>query len=757
MRKKKRRSKGLIRSLLIRFAAWLICFAVVGAIAGFLWIDHQVRERFDRQLWDIPVHIYSRSTEIYPGFPISADRLQRRLLSLGYRKVSRPNLPGEFSRNRDLIDLVSREFQYWDGPRRPIAARIQINRDKVARIIDRKTGSDISLIRLKPVLIGSLSQLQHEDRSLQKLEDIPKLLLATLVAVEDRNFTRHHGVDFLAILRAAWTNLTAGRIVQGGSTLTQQLIKNIYGRDERTYQRKILEIAMALVVEFRLEKHQILEAYCNEVFLGQDGKRAIHGFGLGSQFLFGRPLTELNAAEIAQLVGMIKGPSAYNPLRNPERAQKRRDLVLNVMSNDGLISQDTFRKYINAPLDLASSQRRIRREFTSFSDVVLRQLSDKISAEGLTEGDFSVFTTMDIEVQRAAEKSLAAELTAIEKRRGIPAGTLQGAIVVIRPDDGEVLAVVGGRTAYAGTFNRALDAYRPIGSLIKPVVYLSAFMEDTKWTLGSLVSDKQFSYKTEDGKLWSPQNYDKEFSGDITILEALVKSRNVPTARVGTEIGVDSVARNLRRLGIEVKGPIYPSMLLGTVELSPMQVVQMYQALANHGYLTGLRVLSAIADNSGEKSVQTKLRAQSVVPAEHAYLVLFAMQEAVSNGTGRRLLNTFPVSMALAGKTGTTDDYRDSWFVGISGNMLGVVWVGHDDNRPTGLSGSNGALVVWSSMMRQLNLQPLELGTSHSIEFVDIDPYTGLRTGVGCSTGRRIPFVKGTAPERTSNCDGSDR
>ncbi len=735
----------------------MISLAVIGVIAGFLWIDYQIQERFDRQLWDIPVHIYSRSTEIYPGLPISADQLQRRLRGLGYRKVSRPELPGEFSRNRDVIDLVSREFQFWDGPRRSVSARIQINRGKVAQIADRKTGSGISLIRLKPVLIGSLSQLQHEDRFLQKLEDIPKLLLATLVAVEDRNFTQHHGVDFLAILRAAWANLTAGKIVQGGSTLTQQLIKNIYGRDERTYQRKLLEIAMALVVEFRLEKHQILEAYCNEVFLGQDGKRAIHGFGLGSQFLFGRPLSELNAAEIAQLVGMIKGPSAYNPLRNPKRAQKRRDLVLNIMSRDELISQDTLRKYVNAPLDLATSRKRIRREFTSFSDVLLRQLSDKISAEGLTEGDFSVFSTMDIEVQRAAEKSLAAELTAIERRRGIPAGTLEGAIVVIRPDDGEVLAVVGGRKVYAGMFNRALDAYRPIGSLIKPVVYLSAFMEDNKWTLGSLVSDKQFSYKTEDGNLWSPQNYDKEFLGDITILEALAQSRNVPAARVGTEIGVDSVAGNLRRLGIEVKGPIFPSMLLGTVELSPMQVVQMYQVLANHGYLTGLRVISAIADNSGEKSIQTKLRAQSVVPAEHAYLALFAMQEAISNGTGRRLMDHFPASLTLAGKTGTTDDYRDSWFVGISGNMLGVVWVGHDDNRPTGLTGSNGALVVWSSMMRQLNLQPLELGAGDLIEFVEIDPQTGNRAGSGCGKGHRIPFVKGTAPKRVSNCEGSDR
>ncbi|MDE0309937.1 MAG: penicillin-binding protein 1B [Acidiferrobacterales bacterium] len=755
MKKRKLRFKGLLRSLLIRFTVWAVSLTAIGAVAGFLWIDHQVRERFDRQLWDIPVHIYSRATEIYPGLPISADQLERRLRNLGYRTVADPKQPGEFSKDQDTIDLVSREFQFWDGQRSSMSARISIDRDRIAAITDRKTGSSISLIRLKPVLIGSLSQLQHEDRSLQKLEEMPRLLLTTLVAVEDRNFTQHRGVDLQAILRAAWVNLTAGRIVQGGSTLTQQLIKNIYGRDERTYQRKLLEIAMAVVMEFRLEKHQILEAYCNEVFLGQDGKRAIHGFGLGSQFLFGRPLSELNAAEIAQLVGMIKAPSAYNPLRNPQRAQERRDLVLNIMSRDGLISQDTFTKHVNKPLDLATSKNRVRREFASFSDVVLRQLSGKISAEGFTEGDFSVFTTMDIEVQRAAEKSLAEELTAIERQRGIPSGTLEGAVVVIRPDDGEVLAIAGGRTGYVGTFNRAIDAHRPIGSLIKPIVYLSAFMEESKWTLGSLVADERFSYRTENGQLWSPQNYDEEFLGDITILEALAKSRNIPAVRVGTEIGVDSVAGSLSRLGIEIKGPVYPSMLLGTLELSPMQVVQMYQALANYGYLTGLRAISTIADNSGNKSIQTQLRARSAIPAEQAYLALFAMQEAVSNGTGRRLLESFPAALALAGKTGTTDDYRDSWFVGISGNMLGAVWVGRDDNRPVGLTGANGALVIWSSMMKHLNLQPLEPGVSESIEFVDIDPRTGYRAGAGCSDGKRIPFLNGTAPNRVSNCDGA--
>ena len=735
----------------------MVSLAVIGAAAGFFWIDYQIQERFGQQLWDIPVHIYSRSTEIYPGLPIQAEHLQNRLESLGYRKVSQPGKPGEYFRNGNTIDLVTRKFQYWDGQRNPITARIQVRNGAIAGMVDRRSGSDISLLRLKPILIGSLSQLQHEDRALLRLDEIPKLLLTTLLAVEDRNFTNHHGVDLRAILRAAWANLTAGRITQGGSTLTQQLIKNVFGRDEQTYRRKLLEIAMALVIEIRLEKHEILEAYCNEVFLGQDGKRAIHGFGLGSQFFFGRPVTELNAAEVAQLVGMIKAPTAYNPIRRPERATERRNVVLKVMRQDELISQESYEKFINATLDLSTSQSRTRKEFTSFTDVVLRQLSGKISADELTQGDFSIFTTMDIEVQRAAERAIASELEAIEKRNGMTPGTLEGAIVVVRPDDGEILAIAGGRKAYVGTFNRAIDAKRQIGSLIKPVVYISAFMESKKWTLSTLVADKPFSYKTENGKVWSPKNYDEEYLNNITILEALSKSRNVPAARVGTGIGVESVARNLRKLGVEDTGPVYPSMLLGTVELSPMQVAQMYQTIANYGYLAGLRVISTIAENSNDNSVKTELRTKSVIPADPTYLALFAMQKVVTDGTGRRLLWTFPSGLNLAGKTGTTDDYRDSWFVGISGNMLGVVWVGRDDNESTGLTGSNGALVVWSAMMKQLNLQPLQLGASHSIEFAEVDLSNGLRADVNCENRKYVPFVKGTAPKRVSDCGQTNK
>ena len=353
---KREKHRGLfaeiIRSLLIRFVIWVFALTLLAGVAGFLWIDHNVQQKFDKLLWDIPVHVYSRTFEIYPGLAITARQMEDRLLGLGYRRQQNARRVGEYAINRGTVDFVTREFLFWDGPQSSIAVRMEVEDGLVRTLQDRKSGKSLSLMRLTPELIGTLYQAQHEDRYLVRLEDIPKLLLATLIAVEDRKFLTHIGIDFKAILRAAWVNWRAGRIVQGGSTLTQQLVKNVYGRDDQTYVRKLLEMATAVVLEIRLDKKRILEAYCNEVFLGQDGKRAIHGFGLGSKFLFGRPLSELNPNEIAQLVGMIKAPTSYNPRRNPQRAKDRRAIVLSIMKADNLISEAEYARHINSELQL---------------------------------------------------------------------------------------------------------------------------------------------------------------------------------------------------------------------------------------------------------------------------------------------------------------------------------------------------------------------------------------------------------------------
>ncbi len=750
--RKRKRKKGIFKPILIRFAVWAVGLSLLGGAALFLWADHIVREKFYNRLWDIPVHIYGSSFEIYPGLNISAALLEERLLALGYRRVGAVRGIGEFNSTGGAIELITRPFEFWDGPQPARAVRVEFSNGQVHSVTDRNAGQSVALLRLKPHLIGSLSQSQHQDRYLVRLEEMPPLLLETLLAVEDRRFVKHWGVDPWAILRAAWANIWAGRIVQGGSTLTQQLVKNVYGRDDRTYTRKLLEAVTALVLEYRLDKRQILEAYCNEVYLGQDGRRAIHGFGLGSQHLFGRPVGELDPNEVAQLVGMIKAPTSYNPWRRPDSAKDRRAVVLSVMRDQRLISDTAYERYVGTDLQLRSNRYRHRQAYSSFVDVVFRQLSDRLDDKDLKSSALSVFTTMDIEVQRAAELSLSEKLAEIERQHGLQAESLEGGIVVLRPDTGEILAVVGSRNAYVGTFNRALSARRPVGSLIKPFIYLSAFMKSDAWTLGTVVSDRPVSYKIKGSQNWTPTNFDEEFVGDITVLDALAQSRNIPAVKVGMQVGHRQVAETLRDLGAEIKSPVYPSILLGALDLSPMEVARIYQTLANFGYRAEFRTISAITVDSRAIGKTKGSAVHSVLPSAATHLALFGMQEVVRSGTGRGLLRTFSPNLRLAGKTGTTNDFRDSWFVGISGNMLGVVWVGRDDNKSTGLTGASGAMRVWAGMMKRLNLQALRLPSVGNIQYVDIDLNNGLRAASGCERVGRVPFLAAAAPKRSSKC-----
>ena len=743
----------MLKRFCLKLVFWTIFVVSFGGIIAYIYLDHEVRQQFSGKLWDIPVHIYSNSYELYPGIRLASERLEQRLQGLGYRKKTVARYPGEYSLQDRSVHLVTREFTFWDGHQKSKAVRLEINNRQITSMTDSRTGQPVNSLRLRPLLIGSLSQLTHEDRELLRLQEIPKLFLSTLIAVEDRNFPTHHGVDVRAILRAAWANFRANRIVQGGSTLTQQLVKIVYDRGERTYQRKLREVATALVLELRLEKHEILETYCNEVYLGQDGKRAIHGFGLGSHYFFGRPLLELNANEMALLIGMVKAPSSYHPLRNPERALQRRNVVLSVMRNQNLLSEDEYLHAVRAPLNTISAEQRKSRTYASYVDVVLRQLSKHLNEQEIANGNFAVHTHMDIEVQRAAERAVSSELEALEKRQKMAPGTLQGAVVVVQPDTGQLLALVGGRRGYIGMFNRAMDARRPIGSLIKPFVYLTAFAEGSEFTLASVLVDEAVTIPTKNKKeKWRPKNFDEDYLGRLTALEAIARSRNIPTVRLGMKVGLEQVANQLNNFGIRTRTPLYPSLLLGTSELSPLAVAQYYQILANSGYRIGIRAVSTIGRGADIAQKPPRLQARSIVPSEYVKLILFALQEVVKNGTGRSLLNSFSSDLHLAGKTGTTNDFRDSWYVGMAGNLIAVVWLGRDDNQPTGLTGASGALKVWSSLMKQLDLRPFRLTTGAELEFASIDLDTGLVAAKDCLNVKSMPFVRGTVPKSIANC-----
>jgi penicillin-binding protein 1B len=751
---KKRRRSVKKRPRKRRPLRWFLAGLLVGLASFVFYLDYEVRSQFEGKRWDLPAHVYARPLELYQGAPVSADALAAELGRLGYRRVREPGGAGTYSRRGDSFDIISRPFVFWDGPQPSLSFGVDIAGARVQAVHRSSDRKALSVARLEPLLIGSISPLHHEDRSLVKLTDVPPTLLGALIAVEDHNFFEHHGVDPRGLARALVANLRAGKAVQGGSTLTQQLVKNFYLTADRTLRRKAMEMVMAVLLELHYSKQEILEAYLNEIYLGQEGNRAIHGFGLASRFYFGRPLGELKLAEQALLVGIIKGPSYYNPRSHPQRALARRNVVLDEMARLELIDARTARTAKAAALGVAARPAGNLSAHAAYLDLVRRQLRRDYRDEDLQTAGLQVFTALDPAVQSAAERALAQRLARIEGWRKLPAGTLEGAAVVVSPDDGEVLAVVGGRErSYAG-FNRALDARRPVGSLVKPAVYLTALAQPQRYTLITPLDDSPLTWREAGAKTWRPQNYDKKFHGQVPLHYALSHSLNVATARLGLELGVRRVIATLHQLGIERDLPPYASTLLGAVELSPLEVAQMYGTLAGGGFRLPPRAIREVVYATGKPLSRYGLEIRQAADPAPVYLVTTALQEVVREGTGKALNRLLPAFLEVAGKTGTTDDYRDSWFAGFTGNLLGVVWVGRDDNQPVGLSGAGGAMLVWGDIMRSLDPAPLVLAPPAEVEQVWIDPASGLRADADCPGAIELPFIQGSAPVDSAPCAG---
>ncbi|MDH3638258.1 MAG: penicillin-binding protein 1B, partial [Gammaproteobacteria bacterium] len=549
---------------------------------------------------------------------------------------------------------------------------------------------------------------------------------------------------------AMWANITAGRWVQGGSTLTQQLIKNFYLTSARTLSRKFQEMIMALLLELHYDKDEILEAYLNEVYLGQTGNRAIHGFGLGSLFYFGRPLKELQLSELALLVGLIKGPSYYNPRVHPKRALERRNLVLTKMVEVDAVAESDYRQVRQAPLGVTARGSMTASQYPAYLDFVRRQLQQDYREEDLKSEGLRIFTTLDPYLQRGVEHAITERLEALERRGTIPSAALETAAIVVRSDSGEILALAGGRHARLAGFNRALDAQRPIGSLIKPVVYLTALEEPARYTLATLLDDAPLRVRQRGSPDWVPTNYDRQFHGRVLLVDALARSYNVSTARLGMELGVNRVVETLHRLGARREIASFPSVLLGATSVSPVEVAQIYLTLANNGFRAPLRSIRSVHTQRQQPLARYPLSIEQVVDPAPMALLHFALQEVVRRGTARGLTQRFPPELELAGKTGTTDEFRDSWFAGYSGDYMAVVWVGRDDNAPTGLTGASGAMQVWADIMQQLDLQPLIAPRPDDLEEALIDRQSGGYADNACSDTLRLPFVAGSVPAPAS-------
>lgn len=743
----KRRSSGARPWL-----GWAIKLSLVGLVvlAVFaVYLDAVVQEKFSGKRWTVPAKVYARPLELFVGQKLAKDDFLKELDALGYRRENAVAGPGGVSVAGNNIELHSRGFQFYESVEPSQRVRVRFSGDYVAGLT-QAGGGNLAVARLEPLLIGGLYPAHQEDRLLIKLEQVPPYLVDTLVAVEDREFFNHFGVSPKGIARAVWINATAGQLRQGGSTLTQQLVKNFYLTNERSLSRKATEAMMAVLLELHYEKKDILEAYLNEVFLGQDGQRAVHGFGLASQYFFSQPLSELKLEQVALLVGMVKGPTYYNPRRNPERALERRNLVLDVLVEQGVASAEDVAAAKQKPLAITQRGTLADSSFPAFLDLVKRQLREDYQEQDLTEEGLRIFTSFDPILQLKAESALADTLKRLSGRKGVD--EVEAGMVVTSPESGEVQAIIGSRQPRFAGFNRALDAVRPIGSLIKPAIYLTALERPSQYTLTSLIEDQPFSIKGQDGQVWSPQNYDRKAHGTIFLYQGLVNSYNLSTAKLGLEIGVPEVLKTLDRLGVEQEWPAYPSMLLGAGGLSPLNVANMYQTLANGGFNTPLRGIRNVLTAEGEPLKRYPFRIQQRFDSGAIYLLQNAMQRTMSEGTGRSVYNQLPRSLALAGKTGTSNDSRDSWFAGFSQDVLAVVWLGRDDNGPTPLTGATGALQVWTDFMRKADPLPLDMPVPDNVVQAWVDANSGQGTDPSCPNAVQMPYIRGSQPVAGPAC-----
>lgn len=737
------------------FTAALSLLLVGGFIlAGYVgYLDYTVREQFEGKRWAIPARVYASPVELYAGLPYSLKNLEDLLLQLHYRQDPQLSGEGAYFIKGSQVNLKIRAFNFGDQLQDSLKVSINFSGSSIAGIFDIDHKSNLAILRMEPVQIGSFYPTRKEDRILVKLEEVPPTLIQGLLATEDRDFYQHFGISPKGIARAMWSNLKAGGMVQGGSTITQQLVKNFFLHPKRTLRRKLKEMLMSLILEYRYDKNEILEAYLNEIFLGQDGASAIHGFGLASEFYFGQSLKSLNLPQVATLVALVRGPSEYDPRRKPERTLERRNLVLDSMAVEGYITAQQADIAKKQKLSVASVTHRSANRYPGFIDLVKRQLRQEYKEEDLTSEGLRIVTTLDVATQETLEKTVAGKLAKLEKRP--KSNDLESAAIVTRRDNGEIVALVGGRDAGSTGFNRALDAVRPIGSLVKPIVYLTALETPDRYTIITPISDTRLQIPAEPGKHWSPDNYDHREHGEVPLYQALTNSYNMATVRIGMDVGLTRIANNLKYMGVKRSIALYPSMLLGASPLTPLEVTQVYQTLAGDGFATPLRSIRAVNAADGHALQSYPYTVRQVVDPAATFITNTILQNVMRAGTGRSAYSYMPAYMNLVGKTGTTNEMRDSWFAGFSGDYLSVVWIGRDDNKPTGLTGSSGALQIWADLMRQISNQPVQLIAPDNVGMRWIDEATGWLSDEGCPGARLMPFVDGSEPFEYVNCGGT--
>ncbi len=714
--------------------AWKVYLLLALALAAYIvYLDATIRSSFEGKKWQLPARVYARPLELFVGLPLRADELEHELRDLGYRAGSATQR-GAYLRRGERVTLFSRGHQFWDGREQPLQVNIAFRAGRIVSLTDI-AGEPLPVVRLEPMEIGAIYPNHREDRILVRIEEVPPVLLAALVAVEDHRYYQHNGISIAAVFRAALENIRSGGVVQGGSTLTQQLVKNFYLTRERSFSRKFTEAIMSLLLDWHYDKERILEAYLNEVYLGQSGARAVHGFGLAAQHYFNRPLAELSIDRLALLIAIVRGPTYYDPWRYPERALKRRNLVLAALVKHQLLQSDDAEWAQSQPLNLGKKSRSLY-EFPAYIDLVRRQLAESYSSADLTSNGLKIYTSFDPRVQRYAEQAVADSVV------GRDESELEAAVIVVHPDTGEVLALVGGKKPRYAGFNRALDARRSIGSLVKPFVYIPALEQPDRYTLATLIDDSPFEMESA-GQQWQPRNYDRKSHGEVPLVTALAHSYNQATARLGIKLGVPRVVETLHKFGMQRQVDGVPALLIGALELTPLSVAGLYQSIAANGFHAPLKAIRSVLDVDASPLQHFSYQIEKSTDKNTAYLIQQALVSVGQLGSARSAYKKLSPEFVFAGKTGTSNQQRDSWFAGYTGDLMAVVWIGRDDNAPTQLTGASGALQLWADLISKASREPLQLHAPFGIEQKWVDMLTGMPAHRRCEHAYLLSFVDG--------------
>lgn len=751
------RAGRYLRGLLGLFA----CLALL-AVLGSFYMRALVLEQMQSQSLSTSSLVLSRPLELHRGASLSADDVSSYLRRVGYRQSQdSAHEPGAYTESKNKLVVFLREAVLPSGElQQAYPLEVAFENGSIAELRHAKLETSIDAAWIEPEVLSILGNTESRASIPLSLRDYPDYLIQAVVAIEDERFRSHFGVDPRAILRALYQNIRSGSVVQGGSTITQQLAKNLFLSSERSLSRKAKEAVAALFLETAYSKDQILEMYLNEVFLGQEGRIALHGFGEAARAFFNKDAYELSLAEAATLAGIIKAPSSYSPRRHPEKAAARRAVVLDKMRELELITEKQRFEAASAKLNIQPAKRS-RRFAPYFVDYVRNQLAGLSSQARRSSGPVHVLTGLDRFYQSCAEEAVDWGLKRIEKRYPRLKSSsksakqkLQAAVLSVSSIDGEIRAWVGGRSYEASQFDRISQAKRQPGSAFKPFIYLAALDGDLNSyrtaRVSSTLADEPLRIKIPGSETWEPKNYKDEFRGDVTLREALSKSLNVPTVYLIQRIGTETAASAAERLGIPGPLPRVPSIALGSAELTPLELTTGYSTIAAGGRLTRPRAITALLDPEDRVITwKSSIRESQVASEAAVYVLTNILQSAVNSGTGK-VVRALGYEGPAAGKTGTTTASRDAWFVGYTPTLLTSVWVGFDDNRETKLTGGSAAAPIWAEYMKCVSAREPQLDfiPPDNVVFREIDLATGLLATNYCPRQNVVTevYVKGTDP-----------